>query len=136
MATGAEFTLFSCRPHAYLEPPQPLSPAFFFTSSTALSTAFSASSLASSPAVSTTSSALSLTFSTAPPALSLVPLKPLSAAFSTAFSALPALSLSAAQPLADVALPGTVIPPAPIRLTIPRLARNFFRSFFSMFSSF
>lgn len=123
MATGYKYTLSTCRPHVYLEPLQPLSPAFFFTSSTAsfaFSSAFSTTAFASSFASSTIASAFccvfsatasvsSFTFSTAPPALSLVP----------------------DQPLPDAA-PACPAPPALMRLAIPRLARSFFRSFFSI----
>lgn len=117
--------LFTCRPHVYLEPPQPLSPAFFFTSSVAVSTASSAFFVASSSAASLASSAFFFASSTVSAALS--------AGASTAFSALPAPSLSAAQPLPVAAFPGRAMPPpAPIRLAMPKPARSFFRSFFSM----
>jgi hypothetical protein len=86
---------------------QPLSPAFFFTSS--------------------------LAFSAALPALSLVAVQPLSPAFfSTSFStALPALSLSAVHPLDD-AQPERLKPPALIKLAIPIPARSFFKSLLSI----
>lgn len=121
-----------CRPHIYFEPPQPLVPDSFSGSSPTASLVFFASS---SAAFSTASSASLVTFSTVLPALSLVPPQPLPAACST-LSALPALSLAVeAHPLPD-APPGSVSPPALIRLAMPKLARSFFMFFFfRMFTS-
>lgn len=134
MAASRYCTLASCNLHVIYQP-QPLFPAFFFTLSTASSTASLASSFAFSAASSTASEAVSSTFfCTASPTLLLFPPQPLPAA-AAAFSALPALG-AAPHPLPELwAAPGRVTPPALTRPATPRLARNFFRSLLFIMSS-
>ena len=120
----------SCILHDQLLPLQPLVPVFFLIFPVSSSSAFLAFSSADCSSV----FICSIFFcSSALTALPLLPLPPLPAGGLACCSVLPALVL-APHPLPAWA-PGTVTPPMLIKPATPKLASNFFRSFFFMAAS-
>lgn len=130
---GFQINALACGPHVYFVAAHPLSPASLSVIFSCWSAPPALSLVAVSP-LSPASFSIFFFSSSALPAPSSVPLQPLASGFSTTLSAPPALSLVALKPLAGV-LPGNAMPPALIRLAIPRLASSFFISFFSIESS-